>query len=58
MPASSAITASRRLFSQLASQRSGTVVTAKPPEQLAPKSPRLSLCRLSSRTVGPKEMSG
>src|SRR5713226_5693191 len=43
MPASSAICASFRLFSQEASQRSGTFVTAMPPEQLGEKIPSLSL---------------
>src|SRR5437867_4906407 len=41
IPISSAICASRRLFSQLASQRSGSVAYVLPLEQLAPKSPSL-----------------
>ena len=45
MPASSAIRASARLFSQVASQRSGKVEVASPPEQLAPNRPRLSTLR-------------
>src|SRR5258708_8080360 len=47
MPASSAICASFRLFSQEASQRSGTFVTAMPPEQLGEKMPSLSLLSLN-----------
>ncbi len=47
MPASSAICASFRLFSQEASQRSGTFVTAMPPEQLGEKMPSLSLFALN-----------
>src|SRR5437867_2891062 len=43
IPISSAICASRRLFSQLASQRSGSVAYVLPLEQLAPKSPSLRL---------------
>src|SRR5262245_46855037 len=39
MPASSAMRASRRLSGQLPDQRSGTLVTARPDEQLAPNSP-------------------
>ena len=46
-PASSAMRASFWLFSQLASHRSGTVVTASPPEQFTPNRPRLSLLRSS-----------
>src|SRR6267154_2271128 len=38
-PASSAIWASLRLSCQLPDQRSGTVVTARPDEQLGPNSP-------------------
>src|SRR5438093_849415 len=41
IPISSAICASRRLFSQLASQRSGSVAYVLPLEQLAPRSPSL-----------------
>src|SRR3989442_7525181 len=41
IPISSAICASLRLFSQLASQRSGSVAYVLPLEQLAPKSPSL-----------------
>src|SRR5579859_4625000 len=47
MPASSAICASFRLCSQEASQRSGTLVTAIPPEQLGEKMPNLSLLALN-----------
>src|SRR6266542_45846 len=43
IPISSAICASLRLFSQLASQRSGSVAYVLPLEQLAPKSPSLRL---------------
>src|SRR5687767_7342570 len=46
MPASSAMRASFRLSGQLPLQRSGTVVTARPDEQLAPNSPILSLFAL------------
>jgi hypothetical protein len=42
MPASSAIFTSARLSGQLPDQRSGTFVTARPDEQLAPNSPILS----------------
>src|SRR5882757_7359293 len=47
MPASSAICASVKLFSQEASQRSGTLVTAIPPEQLGEKIPSFSLLPLN-----------
>src|SRR5712672_3584595 len=47
MPASSAICASFRLFSQEASQRSGTFVTAMPPEQFGEKMPSSSLFLLN-----------
>src|SRR5712671_3709090 len=47
MPASSAICASFKLFSQEASQRSGTLVTAIPPEQLGEKIPSFSLLPLN-----------
>src|SRR5437867_51082 len=46
-PTSSAMRASLRLSAQLPDQRSGTMVTARPDEQLAPNSPifsRLALC--------------
>src|SRR5438477_355635 len=46
MPASSAICASLRLSGQLPDQRSGTSVTARPDEQLAPNNPILSLFAL------------
>ncbi len=46
MPASSAILASLRLSGQLPDQRSGTSVTARPDEQLAPNKPILSLFEL------------
>src|SRR5712691_7759133 len=42
MPASSAMRASRRLSGQLPDQRPGTLVTARPDEQLDPNSP---ICR-------------
>src|ERR1700674_5803456 len=42
MPASSARRASGRQSGQLADQRSGTLVAARPEEQLAPKMPILS----------------
>src|SRR5579863_10056565 len=41
-PASSAIRASARQSSQLADQRSGTLVAERPDEQLAPNTPILS----------------
>src|SRR5215510_861988 len=41
-PASSAMRASLRLSAQLPDQRSGTIVTARPDEQLAPNSPIFS----------------
>src|SRR3977135_946183 len=47
IPASSAICASFKLFSQEASQRSGTLVTAMPPEQFGEKMPSLSLFPLN-----------
>src|SRR6267378_2738415 len=47
IPASSAICASFKLFSQEASQRSGTLVTAMPPEQFGEKMPSLSLFLLN-----------
>src|SRR5712664_4033918 len=47
MPASSAICASLRLFSHEASQRSGTLVTAIPPEQFGEKMPSLNLLALN-----------
>src|SRR5579862_6120490 len=43
MPASSAICASRLQSGQLPDQRSGTMVTARPDEQLAPNRPICSL---------------
>src|SRR5579871_5930265 len=43
MPASSAMIASRLLSGQLPDQRSGTSVTARPDEQLAPNRPICSL---------------
>jgi hypothetical protein len=43
MPASSDNCASRLLSAQLPDQRSGTSVTARPDEQLAPNSPICSL---------------
>ena len=46
MPASSAMRASRRLSGQLPDQRSGTWVTARPDEQLAPNRPILSALAL------------
>src|SRR5262245_40423289 len=46
MPAASAIRASLRLSGQLPDQRSGTRVTARPDEQLAPNSPILNLLAL------------
>src|SRR5262249_54799977 len=42
MPTSSAMRASRRLSGQVPDQRSGTRVTARPEEQLAPNRPILS----------------
>src|SRR5216683_179706 len=45
-PASSASFASARQSSQLADQRSGTVVAERPDEQLAPNSPILSALSL------------
>ena len=42
MPASSAMRASRTLSAQVPDQRSGTSVTARPDEQLAPNRPILS----------------
>src|SRR5438132_254712 len=42
MPASSAICASARQSGQLPDQRSGTIVTARPEEQLAPNRPSFS----------------
>lgn len=42
MPASSASFASARLLSQLLTHRSGTFVTAMPPEQFGEKKPSLS----------------
>src|SRR5260370_28229377 len=47
MPASSAICASFRLFSHEASQRSGTFVTAIPPEQFGEKMPSFNLLALN-----------
>src|SRR5690242_8039676 len=47
MPASSAICANFRLLSQEASQRSGTFVTAMPPEQFGEKMPSFSLLSLN-----------
>src|ERR1700704_4913200 len=41
-PLASASSASRRLLSQLASQRSASVVNASPPEQFDPNRPSLS----------------
>src|SRR5437588_10440172 len=43
MPASSAMRANLRLSGQVPDQRSGTLVTLRPDEQLAPKRPSLSL---------------
>ncbi len=42
MPAASAICASCKLSGQVPDQRSGTLVTARPDEQLAPNSPIFS----------------
>src|SRR5262249_48958952 len=41
MPASSAMRASRRLSAQVPDQRSGTLVTLRPEEPLAPNNPSL-----------------
>ena len=49
MPASSAILARRRLSGQVPDQRSGTLVTARPEEQLAPNSPIFSALPPASR---------
>ena len=49
MPASSAILASRRLSGQVPDQRSGTLVTARPEEQLVPNSPIFSAWPPASR---------
>src|ERR1700730_16465515 len=49
-PASSASLASARQSSQLADQRSGTLVAERPDEQLAPKSPILSALALYMAT--------
>src|SRR6202023_4361019 len=43
MPAASAMRASARQSGQLPDQRSGTIVTARPDEQLAPNRPICSL---------------
>src|SRR5216683_944516 len=48
-PLASASSASLRLLSQLASQRSGSLVNASPPEQFDPNRPSLSA--LPSRTL-------
>src|SRR6516164_8423818 len=48
IPNSSASWASSTLWSQLASQRSGSMVKAVPPEQLVPKSPSLSALPLNN----------
>src|SRR5580692_4585887 len=62
MPASSAICARRLQSGQLPDQRSGTMVTARPDEQLAPNRPICSLlseymarrdCREAACTGGP-----
>src|SRR5579883_3451376 len=50
MPASSPIRASARQSSQLADQRSGTLVAERPDEQLAPNSPILSALSLYMAT--------
>ena len=56
MPASSAIRTSARLSSQVPDQRSGTLVTARPEEQLAPNSPIFSALPPSSiRRCGNEE---
>src|SRR5947209_971522 len=47
MPAASAICARRKLFSHEASQRSGTLVGAMPPEQFGEKIPSFSLLALN-----------
>src|SRR4051794_22437366 len=52
MPASSAIFTSARLSSQVPDQRSGTLVTARPDEQLAPNSPIFSAWPPSSIRCG------
>src|SRR3954469_242960 len=49
MPASSAISASRRLSAQVPDQRSGTLVTARPDEQFAPNSPIFNALPPASR---------
>src|SRR6185369_7711892 len=49
MPASSAIFAKRRLSGQVPDQRSGTLVTARPEEQLAPNRPIFSAWPPASR---------
>src|SRR6266849_2843956 len=46
IPASSAMRASRRQSGQLADQRSGTLVAARPDEQFAPKMPIFSALAL------------
>src|SRR6476660_9634135 len=55
MPASSAILASLRLSGQVPDQRSGTLVTARPDEQLAPNSPIFSALPPSSIRCGNDE---
>ena len=54
MPAASAITASALLSVQLPDQRSGTSVTARPDEQLAPNRP---ICNLLSPCMARREFS-
>ena len=51
MPAASAIRASATLSRQLACQRSGTIVTARPDEQFAPNRPILRRCRCTCPRV-------
>src|SRR5579862_5532771 len=55
IPAASAICARRRQSAQLPDQRSGTRVTARPEEQLAPNRPSLSLFALyiAARSAAP-----
>src|ERR1051325_524697 len=59
MPASSAIRARARQSSQFPDQRSGTRVTARPDEQLAPNRPSFSRFRLYivARSVLPPDRS-
>src|SRR4029077_16859484 len=58
MPASSAICARRRQSGQFPDQRSGTRVTARPEEQLAPKRPSFSLLALFIAARGKLPISG